>query len=221
MDELSITDLSRSYRKKNIVVAAVDGLTGCFRSGEMTVIHGSSGSGKSTLLLMLGGMMRPSSGSVKFNGNDLYEMNGAERRAFRNRKVGFIFQKFYMLPYLSVRQNLALPLHLGPGDSSCPDRLNDLLGRFGLTRRLEHRPGELSVGEQQRVALIRALIKDPAIILADEPTGNLDPENLAIVAEALHEEARKGRIVILVTHNAPLFSMGDHAFRLVNGRFTA
>ncbi len=221
MNELSITKLSRFYRNKNVAITAIDNLTGSFRSGEMTVIHCSSGSGKSTLLLMLGGMMRPSSGSVHFNGNDLYKMKGAEIRAFRNRTVGFIFQKFYLLPYLSVRQNLALPLHLGPGDSFCPDRLNALLERFRLTHRLEHRPGELSVGEQQRVALIRALIKDPAIILADEPTGNLDPENLAIVAEALHEEARKGRIVILVTHNAPLFSMGDHAFRLVNGRFTA
>lgn len=219
MDELSITQLSRHYHKGNATITAVDGLNGCFKSGEMTVIHGSSGSGKSTLLLMLGGMMQPSSGSVKFNRTDLYSMKGAERRTFRNQKVGFIFQKFYLLPYLSVRQNLALPLHLGPGDSFRPDRLNDLLGRFRLTHRLEHRPGELSVGEQQRVALIRALIKDPPIILADEPTGNLDPENLAIVAEALREEARKGRIVILVTHNAPLFSMGDCAFRLENGRF--
>ncbi|MFH1761801.1 MAG: ABC transporter ATP-binding protein [bacterium] len=219
MDELVINNLSRSYRRAGTVIAAVDGLNHHFKSGEMTVIHGSSGSGKSTLLLMLGGMMKPTSGSVHFNGENICSMKGTKKRAFRNRKVGFIFQKFYLLPYLSVRQNIVLPLHLGGADALRPDSLNDLLERFQLSHRLNHRPGELSVGEQQRVALIRSLIKDPALILADEPTGNLDPENLTIVARALREEAVKGRIVILVTHNTPLFSIGDCSLHLENGRF--
>ena len=219
MDELVIKDLSRTYQKNGAVITAVNGLNGSFKGGEMSVIHGSSGSGKSTLLLMLGGMMRPSSGAVTFNGNDLYAMSESKRREFRNQKVGFIFQQFYLLPYLTVRQNLMLPLNLGGARACSPDRLHELLDRFQLAHRLDHRSGELSVGEQQRVALIRSLIKDPALILADEPTGNLDPANLSIVAEALREEAGKGRIVIMVTHNTQLFSMGGHSLRLENGRF--
>ena len=220
MDELSVTELSRLYRKHDAVITAVDRLNFRFKSGEMTVIHGSSGSGKSTLLLMLGGMMRPTSGTVKFNGEDLYAMSGSARRMFRNLKVGFVFQKFHLLPYLTVRQNILLPLHLPGAVSLRKDRLDGLLERFKLADRLHHRPEELSVGEQQRVALMRTLIKDPALILADEPTGNLDPDNLAVVAQALHDEANAGRIVILVTHNTPLFSIGDCELHLNHGRFS-
>ena len=219
MNEILIENLSRNYQKDKQIIPAVCGLNAQFSGGTMTVIHGSSGSGKTTLLLMLGGMMRPSSGSVKFNGRDLYSMSGTELRAFRNRHVGFIFQKFYLLPYLSVRQNITLPLHIGEGEKDNHGLLGVLLERFRMTHRLDHLPGELSVGEQQRVALIRALVKDPAIILADEPTGNLDPENLAIVSEALQEEAKKGRIVILVTHNASLFTTGSASLQLEDGCF--
>lgn len=219
MNEISIANLTRNYHKDKQVIPAVSGLNAQFNSGTMTVIHGSSGSGKTTLLLMLGGIMPPSAGSVKFNGQDLYSMSGAALRAFRNRHVGFIFQKFHLLPYLSVRQNITLPLHIGAGKQDNNELLGVLLERFRMTHRLNHLPGELSVGEQQRVALIRALIKDPAVILADEPTGNLDPENLAIVAEALQEEAEKGRIVILVTHHASLFGTGKASLKLENGCF--
>ncbi|MBL8024789.1 MAG: ABC transporter ATP-binding protein [Fibrobacteres bacterium] len=220
MNALSIENLTRNYYKDKLTIAAVSGLNASFNEGTMTVIHGSSGSGKTTLLLMLGGMMQPSSGSVKFNGRDLYSMKGRELRHFRNRHVGFIFQKFYLLPYLTVRQNITLPLHIGENVRDNTELLHSLLERFRMSHRLNHLPGELSVGEQQRVALIRALIKDPALILADEPTGNLDPENLEIVSEALQEEAGKGRIVILVTHHASLFATGKTAFRLENGCFS-
>lgn len=219
MDELIIKNLKRVYSKNKKTVTAVDGLDVSFKSGILTIVHGSSGSGKTTLLMMLGGMMRPSSGSVAFNGKDLYSMSAAELRHFRNRNVGFIFQKFHLLSYLTVHQNILLPLHLGVGPSGDNGLIQPLLDRFRMGHRLDHLPGELSVGEQQRAALIRALIKDPAIILADEPTGNLDPENLAIVSEALKEEAGKGRIVVLVTHHSSFLKIGNQSLHLENGRF--
>ncbi|MFH0921336.1 MAG: ABC transporter ATP-binding protein [Fibrobacterota bacterium] len=221
MDTLIMNDLSKRYGGSKGSVQAIISLGGSFQGGKLSVIQGQSGSGKSTLLLMLGGMINPSSGAVLFNGQDITLMAAHEQRKYRSLNVGFVFQKFHLLPYLSVKENVLLPLSIGTRKKpALSGRLPELARRFNMTHRLDHRPGELSVGEQQRTALMRALIKDPTIILADEPTGNLDPENTTVVFEAMKAEARNGRLVVMVTHNTSLTTMGDEAFLLENGRMT-
>lgn len=178
-------------------------------SGEFIAIKGTSGSGKTTLLLTLGGMLRPSAGTVNFNGADLYGKSVAERAAFRATEVGFVFQMFHLVPYLGVEENVKLAMRNG----TTTQRPRDLLEQFGLSHRLTHTPGELSAGERQRVALARALVNEPRLILADEPTGNLDPENDRQVFEHLSEFHRAGGTVIVVTHGSTADEFAD---RIVN-----
>ncbi len=178
-------------------------------SGEFVAIKGASGSGKTTLLLTLGGMLRPSGGVVSVNGTDLYSQSPSSRAEFRATEVGFVFQMFHLVPYLDVEENVRLAVNNGAN----PGRVSELLEQFGLGHRLTHTPGELSAGERQRVALARALVNEPRLILADEPTGNLDPENDRQVFEHLAEYHRAGGTVIVVTHGSTADEFAD---RIVN-----
>ena len=178
-------------------------------SGEFIAIKGASGSGKTTLLLTLGGMLRPSDGTVSFDGQDLYARSPTARAEYRATEVGFVFQMFHLVPYLGVEENVRLAMRNG----AMTQRPRELLEQFGLGHRLTHTPGELSAGERQRVALARALVNEPRLILADEPTGNLDPENDRQVFEHLSEFHRAGGTVIVVTHGSTADEFAD---RIVN-----
>ena len=179
-------------------------------AGKFIVVKGVSGSGKTTLLLTLGGMLRPSEGTVNFDGVDLYSQSSGTRAEYRATEVGFVFQMFHLVPYLGVEENVRLAARNG----TMTERPRELLEQFGLSDRLTHTPGELSAGERQRVALARALVNGPRLILADEPTGNLDPENDRQVFEHLSEFHRGGGTVIVVTHGTTADEFADRIVEL-------
>ncbi|MBN1854768.1 MAG: ABC transporter ATP-binding protein [Pirellulales bacterium] len=213
---ITLTNVYRTYKTKRGKIDALSDINLAIDAGEFVVIQGPSGSGKTTLLWILGAMLRPSSGRVLIDDRDLYRLGIAERNRFRAQEVGFVFQASHLLAYLSLRENV----RLGQLNQANPDATDRLLARLGLAERAEHRPGELSVGEQQRAALARALIKGPKLILADEPTGNLDPRNATEVLNILVEYHHEGGTVFLVTHgrdtqNLPGRTIQLHAGRLV------
>jgi ABC-type lipoprotein export system ATPase subunit len=179
-------------------------------AGEFIAVKGVSGSGKTTLLLTLGGMLRPSEGTVNFDGADLYSQSSGARADYRATEMGFVFQMFHLVPYLGVEENVRLAARNG----TMTQRPRELLEQFGLGHRLTHTPGELSAGERQRVALARALVNGPRLILADEPTGNLDPENDRQVFEHLSEFHRAGGTVIVVTHGSTADEFADRIVKL-------
>jgi ABC-type lipoprotein export system ATPase subunit len=191
--------LTRLFATGGAVVRALEAVDLEVPAGQFVRVRGPSGCGKTTLLLTLGGMLRPSSGQVVVDGQDLYGLSVRDRGVFRAEKVGFVFQMFHLVPYLSVLENVLLAA--GPGmANSRRSRAEELLERLGLSPRRRHRPGELSAGERQRTAVARALLNQPKLILADEPTGNLDPDNAAEVLRHLREYQAAGGTVILVTH---------------------
>lgn len=186
--------------------------------GEFVAIVGPSGSGKTTLLSILGGMLSPTSGEVFFEGKSLYALSVEERTRVRREKMGFVFQSFNLVPYLTALENVQIPLFLtGVSASQQRERALALLERFGLGQRAGHKPAELSVGQQQRVALARTLINDPAMILADEPTGNLDPANRQLALDMLNECRSSGRTVVMVTHDTAAASLADRRLNLRDG----
>lgn len=211
---LEASEITKTYVKNGESIHAVKAFSREFRGGNLCVVYGPSGSGKTTLLMMLGGMLAPDEGSVRFKGGDLYALSRRRIGAYRQRSVGFVFQRFCLLPYLSVYKNIALPLKL-IGEKDAHRRTMAISERFGLTGRLGHFPAELSVGQQQRAALARALVGNPDVLLADEPTGNLDSQNAGIVADALREESLKGKVVVVVTHDRSLKAIGDDAVELL------
>ena len=182
--------------------------------GEFVVIKGASGSGKTTLLLALGGMLRPTEGEIKYKGDNLYELSPSELGNYRSNEIGFVFQMFHLVPYLNVEENVQLAI---PNDNQ-RNQSHRLLDQLGLSRRLTHTPSELSAGERQRVALARALVNQPEIILADEPTGNLDPENDRQVFKHLSEYHKKGGTVIVVTHGSTADEFADRIVNLIAGQ---
>jgi len=199
---IEVREVSKTYRKGAQVIRAVDRVSCTVGQGELVVVHGPSGSGKSTLLLMIGGMLPPDSGTIRYQSDDIYQWPPRRRNEYRKHTVGFVFQRFFLVPYLTVFDNIRIPLVL-QGDRE---------------HRLGHRPTELSAGEQQRAALARALVGGQRLILADEPTGNLDAENVETIAECLREESRRGRAILVVTHNKSLIGIGTKHLRLDNGR---
>ena len=209
---LQIEGLSKSYPGGQGTINAVDQVSLTVSVGEFVAVQGPSGCGKTTLLLAAGALLRPTRGQVLVNGEDPYALSPGERARFRAVNVGFVFQQFHLVPYLDVLDNTLAPtLALGAnGDARA--RALELTARFGLTERLHHRPAALSTGERQRVALARALLNKPKLLLADEPTGNLDAENGQIVLRSLAEFARDGGAVLLVTHDP---GAGEHASRVV------
>jgi putative ABC transport system ATP-binding protein len=182
--------------------------------GEFVAVRGASGSGKTTLLLIAGGLLQPDAGQVSCQGEDVYAFSSEARARWRAASVGFVFQQFHLVPYLSVLENVLAPTLAQP-IAAARDRAAELLERFGLTSRTHHRPAELSTGERQRTALARALLGQPRLVLADEPTGNLDETNGALVLSCLSEFARSGGAVLLVTHDSRAAEFAQRVIQLV------
>lgn len=210
---LEIVHLSKSYRKGKATVTPVRDLTLTVEGGEFVAVHGPSGCGKTTLLLIAGGLLHPDAGSVCVAGKDLYQMSSEQRAAFRAANIGFVFQQFHLIPYLSVLDNV-LASALAAPVADARTRALQSLDRFGLSHRLNHVPSELSTGERQRVALARALLHGPGLLLADEPTGNLDEGNGKIVLGHLADYARQGNAVLLVTHDPRAAAYAHRLFPL-------
>ena len=213
-------EVTKIFRKNGSEVTSLDRFTAEIAEGEFVAVRGPSGSGKTTLLLTLGGMQRPSAGSVQLARRDLYALSPAERARLRSSEIGFVFQMFHLVPYLDLLGNVLLAC---PGKPSAEvrQRASGLMDELGLADRASHRPGELSAGERQRLAVARALLNRPKLILADEPTGNLDPENEAEVIRHLAEFHRGGGTVVLVTHGAAADAHADRTLRLEQGRLVA
>jgi len=211
-----VQSLTRRYLMGESVVTALDSVDLSFEKGEFAAVVGRSGSGKSTLLHLLGGLDRPTSGEVRVGGHRLAELSNDDLAAYRRTGVGFVFQFFNLVPTLTALQNVELPMTLaGVPVSERRRRAAALLDRVGLAARGGHRPKELSGGEQQRVSVARALVNDPPLLLADEPTGNLDSRSEKDVMDLFHGLHRQGLTVILVTHNQEI---ADHAQRTIRIR---
>jgi len=218
--QLELVDLRKGYEEGGRTHVVLDGASARVSAGERVAILGPSGSGKSTLLNLISGIDRPDSGSVKIAGVDLTALTEVERTRFRRRHVGFVFQFFNLLPTLTVLENLLLPIELkGTVDDGARARARSLLERVGLVDRADTFPDRLSGGEQQRIALARALVHDPDLVLADEPTGNLDEEMAAEVSDLLADlVGGERRTLLVVTHSRPLAARMDRVLRLDHGR---
>jgi len=215
---LKMEAVSKNYHVRSSNVAALRRADVHITAGDYVSMVGPSGSGKSTLLLMLGGMLSPSEGKVLFDGTSLYDLTPDKRAELRRRKIGFVFQTFNLVPYLTAAENVQVPLFLAGADEAAQkSKATELLERVGIGDRLEHKPSELSVGQQQRVALARVLANDPEVILADEPTGNLDPETSEHIIAFLDEVNREGRTIVMVTHDPRAAQRAKRTLRLVDG----
>ena len=211
-------DVWKTYRNGSLEVDALRGVSVEIRSGEYVAITGPSGSGKSTLMHILGCLDVPTSGTFHLAGEDVSTMSEEELAHVRNRRIGFVFQQFNLLASMSAWRNVELPLlYAGVERSERKRRALGALERVGLDTRVDHRPGELSGGQQQRVAMARALVTDPDLILADEPTGNLDSVSAADVLGLLDELHRSGRTIVLITHEADLAEAADRTMRIRDG----
>jgi len=214
-------ELRKTYRIGKVDVPALRGISFTVQKGEFVTIVGPSGSGKSTLFYLLGGLTRADSGSVTIEGVDFATLSDSERTRLRKSKIGFVFQKFNLLPTLNARSNIEIAADIAGGKPD-PAFLNKITGMLGIAQRLEHRPNELSGGEQQRVALARALINRPAIVLADEPTGNLDSKSSSIVLDMLRQSNRDlGQTVLMITHNPEAAEYGDRIVHMRDGQMVA
>jgi ABC-type lipoprotein export system ATPase subunit len=217
---LSAIDLEQAFQIGRARIDVLKGISLEVRSGEIVFLCGASGAGKTTLLYTLAGLERPRSGRVSFEGADIYALSSDRLAGLRNRRMGFVFQAYFLLPELTALENVTLPSMMG-GKPRQAEAAN-LLERVGLKDRLHHLPSELSGGEQQRVAIARSLINDPSIIYADEPTGNLDSHTGETIIELLLQVARHDRrTLIVVTHDQHLAIRGDRLLRIEDGRLTA
>lgn len=216
---LRFEDVSKSYHRGTEEIHALRHVTCTIDDGEFVVVTGPSGSGKSTLLHVAAGLDKPDSGVVEFRGTDVFQFGSRKRARFRRRNIGFIFQFFNLVPTLNAVQNVSLPMLLdGIGKTEADKRAEELLVQLGMESRLHHKPNEMSGGQMQRVAVARALIADPPVILADEPTGNLDSEAGAEVLAVLKEAAAtRGAAVVLVTHDPEAAEIGDRRIIIHDG----
>lgn len=217
MEILKVQNLSKTYGQGEARVEALRDVSFSMQKGEFAAVVGESGSGKSTLLNCIGGLDTPTCGSVRLDGEELYSMPENRRTIFRRRNIGFIFQSFHLISELNVEQNIIFPLLL---DHKKPDRaqVEELLEVLGLKDRRHHLPGQLSGGQQQRTAIGRALIMRPALVLADEPTGNLDSKNSQDVMDLLFQASRRyQQTVLMITHNVNLTTSLDRVFRVTDG----
>jgi putative ABC transport system ATP-binding protein len=215
---IEASDLRKTYHVGKIEVQALRGISFSVQRGEFVSVVGPSGSGKSTLFYLLGGLTRADSGSVVLDGDNLAAMSDAERTRMRKRKIGFVFQKFNLLPTLDARSNILIAQEISGNGHRDPAHFDRITALLGLTKRLGHRPSELSGGEQQRVALARALINKPAIVLADEPTGNLDSKNSDVVLGMLRQSKQElGQTVLMITHNPEAAEFGDRIIHMRDG----
>jgi len=213
-----LQEVCKRYAHRQGEVVALEPITLTVERGEFVAVVGPSGSGKTTLLSLLGGMLAPTSGKVWLDGQSLYDATPAARAQIRRRQLGFVFQTFNLIPYLSALENVQVPLMLARRDvAEQRERAATLLTRVGLESRVHHKPSELSIGQQQRVALARTLANDPAVILADEPTGNLDPATRGQVMDFLEALCGEGRTVIMVTHDPAAAERATRTVRLAEG----
>jgi len=218
MEILRVENLSKIYGSGAAQVNALDGVSFSVKKGEFAAIIGASGSGKSTLLHMLGGVDRPSAGKVFIDDTDIYQLDKTRLAIFRRRQVGLIYQFYNLLPILNVEENITLPLLLD-GRKADPEFLSELLATLKLTERAGHLPNELSGGEQQRVSIGRALINRPALVLADEPTGNLDSKNSEEIVNLLKlSNKRYQQTLLIVTHDHRIALQADRLITLADGR---
>ena len=214
---LSVENLWKIYRSGKVEVAALRGLNFQILPGESVAVMGPSGCGKSSLLYILGGLARASRGRVLLDGNDLVTMSDPERTKLRRHKIGFVFQRFNLLPTLDAQGNIAIAQHIH-GDGFDPHRFEVVTRLLGLSGRLRHRPSELSGGEQQRVAIARAIINEPKLVLADEPTGNLDSKNSETVLAMLRQLNKDmGQTIIMITHNPEAAAYADRVLHMRDG----
>lgn len=216
---LQIDNVSKSYADGQTKVRAVHNVSVQVSKGEFVAVQGASGCGKSTLLLIAGALLKPDSGQVQIDGQDPYALNPDARAEFRAGKIGFVFQQFHLVPYLSVLDNVLAPaLGVANSKSDVRDRGLSLIERFGLSDRIQHVPSKLSTGERQRVAMARALLNQPQIILADEPTGNLDHQNADALLGYLAEFATGGGGVLMVTHDDRAVARATRVVHLQHGK---
>ena len=217
MSVLKTTNLKKHYHT-GTVVKAIDGVDFSVETGEFVSIVGSSGSGKSTLLHLLGGLDRPTDGTVEISGKNIYSMKDDELTIFRRRNIGFVFQNYNLVPVLNVEENILLPIHL---DGNRPDMafVGRVIETLGLSEKRASMPNQLSGGQQQRVAIARAIASKPAIVLADEPTGNLDSKSGMDVMGLLKVSGEKfAQTIVLITHNPEIAQMADRTVRIEDGR---
>nr|WP_295974548.1 ABC transporter ATP-binding protein [uncultured Bacillus sp.] len=218
MGILQATDLKKYYGVKPNITKALDGVTLSIEQGEFIAIVGTSGSGKSTLLNMMGGLDVPTSGSVKVKGKELSHMKDEQLTIFRRRNIGFVFQNYNLVPVLNVYENIVLPIEL---DGETVDKvfMNEVVGMLALQDKLNGMPNNLSGGQQQRVAIARALVAKPAIVLADEPTGNLDSRTSSDVLGLLKTTSQKfNQTIVMITHNNEIAQLADRIIRIEDGR---
>ena len=218
MTILETHDLKKYYGAGDTQVKALDGVDLSIEQGEFVAIVGTSGSGKSTLLHMLGGLDRPTSGTVTVDGRDIFGLKDEALTIFRRRKIGFVFQSFNLVPVLTVRENIVLPIQLD-GDRVDEDYVGQVVSALGLEKKLDNLPNQLSGGQQQRVAIARALATKPAILLADEPTGNLDSKTSQDVLSLMKVTGQKfAQTMVMITHNEEIAQMADRIVRIEDGR---
>ena len=218
---LQAKGLKKYYGKGETMVRALDGVDLAIQRGKFTAIIGTSGSGKSTLLNMLGGLDTPTEGSIQVGGTDLTQLTGEQATIFRRKKIGFVFQNYNLIPVLTVWENIVFPLTL---DGQKPDRafIMEVVRLLGLERKLDSLPGNLSGGQQQRVAIARALASKPAILLADEPTGNLDSKTSEdVIALLKTTSATFHQTIVMITHNPEIAQLADRVVRIEDGKILA
>ena len=218
MTILETKDLRKVYGSGDTEVRALDGVNLTVEKGEFVAVVGTSGSGKSTLLHMLGGLDRPTSGAVTVDGKDIFSLKDEALTIFRRRKIGFVFQSFNLVPVLTVRENIVLPIQLDGGRVD-ENYVGQVVTALGLEKKLDSLPGQLSGGQQQRVAIARALAAKPAILLADEPTGNLDSRTSQDVLSLMKVTGRKfAQTMVMITHNEEIAQLSDRIVRIEDGR---
>ncbi len=216
---ISIRDLRKTYHVGEVDVHALRGVNLDVQRGEFVSIIGPSGSGKSTLFHIVGGLTPPTAGSIQLAGHDLLGLTDAQRTELRKTTVGFVFQKYNLLPTLTARDNIEIARHIAHQNGPPDPKFAEVLKLLGLTGRLDHKPRALSGGEQQRVAIARAIVNHPAILLADEPTGNLDTENSTAVLGLLRDlNQRLGQTILMITHNPEAAAYGHRTVRMRDGR---
>jgi putative ABC transport system ATP-binding protein len=216
---IELTDIHKTYRQGGNEIRALDGVDLTIARGEFVAIMGPSGSGKSTLLNVLGALDHPDRGSYRLDNEDVAALDDDAASDLRNRRIGFVFQSFHLLPRLTVLENVLLPQrYAAKQDARADERAKRLLDRIGLTERVHHRPGELSGGQLQRAAIARALLNEPALLLADEPTGNLDSKSAREVMTLFRELHVDGQTLVLVTHDPDIAAIAQRTIHLRDGR---